>query len=828
MTKLINYLVMGSMVILSATASNATSRHHLRSQDPSVVGVNSVFQKTNDSRKTPFPANPTLLSNPDKAVRSVSCKPARESTDADLILYEDFSGMTEGSEEEPGPNLTETDYFIPAEYTGEDGWWGIGVYSAGGNIALKRGVINTPACSMEGRLIITTRVKVMDTDSSAWFFVNCVKGSWMNPEAANRYPQGSPGSAVNQYTQSAEDGWVDVTTEVYNTHDGDDCWIQINSSYGNILIDEIRITRDYEYCTEPTNLMSYDFTDDGFTATWQPGSNNKSYLFTLMEERKQGDPASYKESFDDIAISEEGTVDATSLPEGYDIRLGEDGMQGTTNGGLNGSPALVLDSDDDFVMLPSDGNPIIRGSVYLKADVDADSYGMLYLIGSGEMGDKIAGGIMLTELQDGKTCDLYDYIDGLSNYTTLAFQTYYMSPGESVIIDDLTWSTAAPVISEIIREDEPVESNILILNGLNPDNDYSFSVKGVSEGGLVSAASTFARALGCPAPVALPAENIDCNGAYTACWIPSIKAEEYIIRNFQKETVKEAQNDYSVMKDSFTMAKDSGSDMLYLEGESFGDLTDLPGWTGYLAIYSGYGIGAMWQGDVRTPPMDLSNDGGRFKVRGTAHLVSGSGLVVQCDVSSFQTVNASPFVDDYYLEEYEFELEFSDGTDMSNIIFYSTDGNGFFINEIEILQNVEPGDRVITMTEAAVADGHDTSNYRFDDLTVSENFDYAYTVTAVASYKDTKFTSDPSELIPVYFTEVSVGEIESEQTASINVEGRDVVIRLAESHDVAIYDTIGRTVNSGTGEIGQNRFSIPAPGTYIIKAGSIVRKVTVR
>lgn len=64
--------------------------------------------------------------------------PTRAEQQAETLLFEDFSKFTAGSEDNPDPTmlpesyLTDNNPLLPEQYTHKPGWWGMGIYQAGG------------------------------------------------------------------------------------------------------------------------------------------------------------------------------------------------------------------------------------------------------------------------------------------------------------------------------------------------------------------------------------------------------------------------------------------------------------------------------------------------------------------------------------------------------------------------------------------------------------------------------------------------------------------------------------------------------------------------
>lgn len=90
----------------------------------------------------------------------------------ETLIYEDFSLMTKGTEDAPDGTMYPEDYettynmYLPDDLFHTPGWFGLGVYQAGGNMALNYpgfgGVLNSPMMNMQGRIRMQLRVKCID------------------------------------------------------------------------------------------------------------------------------------------------------------------------------------------------------------------------------------------------------------------------------------------------------------------------------------------------------------------------------------------------------------------------------------------------------------------------------------------------------------------------------------------------------------------------------------------------------------------------------------------------------------------------------------------
>lgn len=831
-----NYLKLmaSAAVVMAASAAMLASQPltHLVAKATGAMSHPGIATTLPEAGQQKGPAIPEIPMIP-KSAKSMA--PMMKSDKAEVILYQDFSTVTEGSETKLGEDMVADvyagDYDISSDYLGQDGWWGFGVFEAGGAVALawpgSGGALNTPSMNMYGRLFVKIRVKAMEENTGdVLFYVNGLKGDRYNQQPINTLTQNQEGHAVNAYRVNKEDGWVEFTTMIYNFNDTDDCYIQINaSSYGTkgLLLDLVEITRDYNLCTAPTDLRAYDFTEDGFTASWTPGMNNDAWYFSLMEEYKTGESESYSVNFDDVLADENGVLIPETLPGGVQAWLGTDGLQVSPDLGRDGAPALVLDNMEDMVVMPTNGMGLKSASFYAKSESYEGSYGMLWILAFRGDNVTVGGGVTLPSLMDGKEINMYDYVDGLSNYDAFGFMLYYPDEDEYVAISDIQWTTVAPTAKRLVMEDYLTFESEVPLGGLDPECDYSFSVKGASVQGFVSEATPYYQALGCPAPVLLPATDIDMDGAYSAHWVPSPKAEAYIVKNYKVTNILEDTPDCVIMEENFSGAATSSiDDVQWVLGESLDEIADLPGWTGNLGVfYADGGVGTMYGGDIVSPTLNLSGNGGKFKVRVEARVFAGYYFTVQCNMSSYQDVVAPGTQGEYELVPMTVELEFEDGTDNTHLMFYGTDG-GFLINKVEVLQDLAAGSVLTEIQESLFMEGHDADECRFGGLEVADGVSYAYTVTAEAAYGSYIYHSEESAMMPVSFAETKVAATSA--TDGISVHGLEAYVTLSADSRIEICDIAGRVVAAVNGKAGLNTIKLPCAGAYIVKAAGKTMK----
>lgn len=838
MTKIYGKMLLASGLAFATCAMAATGGFRLvKSGDPQTPEAKETVAK----HRFPSMASWGSAFKAQEKMLSQSRQTEAADEEKEVLIDQNFSLMTAGSETELGTYITEGyevgDPFISAEYTGEEGWWGAGVYTAGGMAALAHpnfgGVICSPSRELYGRLTVSLKVKVREGNPEARalpFFVNCVKGDFDYPYPVNGILY-ETGAAQNIYRQTLEDGWVEITAVIYNPYKGNDCWIQINAanySAAGILINDLKVSRDYDFCMQPTNLLSYDFTNEGFTAYWQPGAENKSYLLTLMEKKATGEEAvEAVETFDGISVNADGTVVPATLPSGFDINLGEGGLQGVTDGGAKGTPAIVLDDSEDFIRTLDNGGALTSLSFYGAPHLVEGSYAVVGLRGFDGFEWMDLGELGLSKMAGGACLDVAESLD-ITRYQSVEIYVDDLHEDEYLVIDQIQWSTEEPMKVSMLKEDEPVSDNNVVLEGLDPEATYFFAVKGVN-GELVSPQTDFKIALGCPAPKVLEAVDIEKRGAYTARWEPSVKAESYLVSNYETRKVQADEAAYKVLSDTFAEAKADG-DIYDHPNANFDGISDVKGWIVDNGVYADGAIGASGYGTLFSPELTLSNGDGKFTVVMTAAVYEECSLVVQYGGKFEQLTFDGDPDEETGLIKGEFALTFDNGDAHDRILFYSPEEDLFLIYNIEVLQDVKKGDLIHTLVGTAEVDGHDSDSHRFTGLTNSPDFTYTYNVTAYSHYMGETFHSNHSEDINVDLNaNVGIEEIAPEEkSATVITSGKGVIeVSLPEASVIRVYDSLGNLLEEVAGTDGENVIEMKTGGVYVIVTASATRKVVV-
>lgn len=751
---------------------------------------------------------------------------AARAAEQEVILQEDFSGLTGGTEAEPGAEVgtytVDGNSAWPDDITSTPGWWGIGTFAVDGSLGLcypgMGGVVSTGPMNMYGNLHVSFRAKARTGNkegSNQLIMVSITAGDKDNPYMTT--PEG-----YIPINLKVEDGWQEFDLNFRNPNKGNDSRLQINGmtySPAGFLIDDIKITRDYEFCLPPTGLACSDFTDDGFTISWEPGAENTSYLFSLAQEKKLTEAFDGTETFEASILpywSTTGTI------------VGE--------GGADNSKGLRIDEGQKLDVAFGGGrlaalSMFIRGEGFVQ-----DSEALIRVIGiTGEQEEELATLVVPNIGAGGEEINLNSIFSGkIYQLEAIRFIAEGFSDGEFCIIDNVAYKASPACERTVLKNDESITETSIILTGLDPENEYYVGLKGVKNADFISDFVGYYYVPGMPAPKVLDPTDVEKRGAYTANWTPSPKAVAYTVNNYMINTIAEDQENYVVIRDDFSKADNAvqaAVEQLY-----FDDWTDCKGWhtdmlpDNFMTLSladAGY-IGALGQA-LYSPVVSLDNGDGKFTVRFKVKAFGGEKIAVYSngEVQYYDFAEVNPGGDPYAFEEHEVEMEFDNGSEAQSIIIAGTYYT-VLLDWFEITQDVKAGDKVLRFAGLADLTGHDAAEHRFTGLQNDKDITYAYNVVAYGEYMGQQFNSVPSELKSVDLNNSGVGELVSD-TAKMHVSGGKggIAVELSEAAAVNVYTAAGMHAAQVSAVAGKSIINLPA-GIYIVRIGDHTVKTVVK
>lgn len=770
----------------------------------------------------------------------------------DTLLEEDFSLLTLGSEDAPDPTMYPENYattgntVLPDDLFGMPGWFGCGVHHAGGVAALEinlereateddvemgdaeyvgqiityhdGGVLLTPYMNLAGKIHVSFRARAVGAPVFFTYYIYCETASM----------------GYMAKTLKPEDGWCDLEFDTIVTT-GEDCNFGINSRfYGNgyLLVDDIKIERDRNFIANVQNADAFDFTDDGFTLSWEAVPYAKDYLVTLEGECPSGgDGYERKTNFEsdqDQSITWQGEI-----------------SEFNDGGAYQGEHELLLKNGDWFEF-DGEGNLIseFEYSYRIRDSKEAPHAGILYcdLFDGTKWREDVTTTsvnfldsyeddwyVLNSKEQDDMMWWLFTYGD---NYKKIRFR--YVAPDdEAISIGHLSLRVNNPMEFVTVCNDEISESTSYTFTNLDHSKyEYFYTLKARGENGNESSPLAHVHALGIPTPKVLPATEINARGAFTANWEPTPKATEYKLKLFAYDELTKDDDNYVVLSEDFEKTNRLTTDGSFVDLDNYfiaelDDYTDNPGWTGSGTIAGSSQLGClegepMWgmTYELYSPLMDLDHDNGDYRVYVSGTTEQNDYLVIQGDEIDYAIIPATgntPF---------EATVELTGGQKGTRLMIYTANNSAFVIDKLEVMQAVEKGSVIYKTLGIEDAYAPETS-FRVTGLDTSDQLTFAYSLQALYYYGTQLVKSNESERIHVNLETTSV-ETPTGIIENITLTGRTFNITVAADSNVEIFNATGMKVAEKSLSAGSTSITVDQPGIYILKVGDRREKYIVK
>lgn len=787
------------------------------------INLNSL-RKASESGLMAMPGNNSISHRFNAPVRT-----ADENQHTRVIVDEDFSAWTKGSEAEPDTInvVSSANPYIDNSLTKQPGWSGFYLYQAGGLVAITSsngGAINTPIGDYSGDLTITFRAKAISKETA--IIVNVARGDIWDPMTA-----GSPTECSKTFNLTAEEGWKDFTFKFKNYYSDNDGFVQINIPYRKALLDDIKVISEMtDFIAAPQIKPATQFTENSFTANWGKVEFADKYELTVYQEVAEGT--------DDFIMDEDfekATSDGSSI-SGISESLILGSMEFSENEGADKSKCIIASNNNATIEFANNGGNMKECNLWIKVIQGTPE--------SSHMTIETWDGIKWSEFN---TVALRYFYDGTDNgysvniYTADPLYPVYglrakfgmiEEEGIKLCLDSLHYVTMPPAEHKFILENETVETTEKVIENLDPDGNYYYYVKSVN--GDLSAISSPIYAFGLSKPVVKEATDIDRRGGYTANWEKTPKAVRYEVTNYAVFTSDKDMENYAVLSEDFSkIDSDATPDNPEFLNNDFEILnldqyTSGIGWTGGGNTIAKGMLGfyySMGYAHISTPPMTLNNDNGNFRVTITAYGYADDALMVEGssstgDYTGFKFISQDGSEAGFATQT----LNFTGGSANEVLKFSSYNGYPIFIDEIIVEQNLKQGDRVFTTHSINNVDNGEENSTRFSGLDI-EGIDYAYDVIAYTEKMGVECASQPSERMNVPFHK-SIS-METANTNIIYTDGK-LYITLPEAEVVKVYDVLGRTVMTKECIEGENVFDFHGNGVYIVVAGDTTHKIIVK
>lgn len=785
-----------------------------------------------------------------------------------VVIDEDFSGFTDGTEDNPSTatilddmgNFVNKSALKPySEALSYKQWGGAGIFSAGGCLAITNGMfLNTPAGDMSGEVTLTFRARLSKAGGSTT--LNALKLMFISRSSLDDYE-------VKYY--SLTDEWQTFTytsTLGEFEHSG----FQFLSMYASniILIDDIRLEQTRTSIPAPKVHEAENMTDTSFKAVWNKSIEADHYLLSVFTKNESNELMTVSEGFDNIKADDKGNIDAASpnYPEGWEFAWKDDDLSNHIakgeGPGTGNKQAVRLIDTGDAITTPYCPEGIKSLKFWVKAEANDGQpkfSSIMFTVNFGKGVYTVDNYINIPDMftpehRNGYYFDLTETLSAFDKIYSVKIEYIREEDDKTTILfDDFSYTTYKPTTYNYVLKDQKVEQQDnedgtvgFEVNGLDPDTDYTYSVKSVNSD-FTSAASDEQEVYAVSIPTALPATNITAN-SYTANWTSHKKVDFYRVDQLQQTVIDKDTKDYVMLDEDFSKVTSSftEADLLegfYEEGERtsgympLDDITNIAGWkasstvrvNGWLGGNEAKQGSGTIAGAIVTPTIDLSHNEGACNISLRVWGSEGDWLIIQgSNPASLATIE---FPKGGGIVEKTITMPLC--TSKEQLTFYSNNYKVFLIDYIKITQDVKAGDKVTTITGSVLTEDADTKSMVMTNPGFSDGHDVLYRVTAMRYDKDSQeshkyySTSTPSDLMLVKNPNPSgIGSVEAVAENVAGVEG-GIVVNAANATTVNVFNLSGQLVASKACGNGHAFVSV-APGVYVVKTNSTAAKVVVK
>lgn len=785
-----------------------------------------------------------------------------------VVIDEDFSGFTDGTEDNPSTatilddmgNFVNKSALKPySEALSYKEWGGHGLFSAGGCLAIANGMfLNTPAGDMSGEVTLTFRARLSKAGGSTT--LNALKLMFISRSSLVDYE-------VKFY--SLTDEWQTFT---YTSTLGDfeHSGFQFLSMYDSniVLVDDIRLEQTRTSIPAPKVHEAENMTDTSFKAVWNKSIEADHYLLSVFTKNESNELMTVSEGFDNIKADDKGNIDATSpnYPEGWEFAWKDNDLSNHIakgeGAGTDNKQAVRLIDTGDAITTPYCPEGIKSLKFWVKAEANDGQpkfSSIMFTVNFGKGVYTVDNYINIPDMftpehRNGYYFDLTETLSAFDKIYSVKIEYIREEDDKTTILfDDFSYTTNKPTTYNYVLKDQKVEQQDnedgtvgFEVNGLDPDTDYTYSVKSVNSD-FTSAASDEQEVYAVSIPTALPATNITAN-SYTANWTSHKKVDFYRVDQLQQTVIDKDTKDYVMLDEDFSKVTSSltEADLLdgfYEEGERtsgympLDDITKIAGWkasstvrvNGWLGGNEAKQGSGTIAGAIVTPTIDLSHNEGACNISLRVWGSEGDWLIIQgSNPASLATIE---FPKGGGIVEKTITMPLC--TSKEQLTFYSNNYKVFLIDYIKITQDVKAGDKVSTITGSVLTEDADTKSMVMTNPGFSDGHDVLYRVTAMRYDKDSQeshkyySTSTPSDLMLVKNPNPSgIGSVEAAAENVAGVEG-GIVVNAANATTVNVFNLSGQLVASKACGNGHAFVSV-APGVYVVKTNSTAAKVVVK
>lgn len=738
------------------------------------------------------------------------------------IVEEDFSGFSEGSQEELG-----TDYigvagmpYIDDALTHQPGWSTLYGVQADGAIAINSpigGCLNTPQGDYAGKITIEFRMRIPSGFGTVGVMI-ANNGIWTPDILDARMVVVDP-----EETEDPSE-WHTYKMEFDNAYSNDDCFVQFCAYYCQVIIDDIRIISDLSASIDsPKAKGATAFTRDGFTAAWSEVRSADHYYLNVFREIETGDPWCRTEDFS-AGIPYEWTA--------------EGGVESVVKGGLDDSPCIAV-SDNAVVTTPLFEERLRSVDIWFRL-IEGESYASSINVQGFDGANWNDMGQLFLEIIPSDPDGAHLVISGKSNpvhhdrYYQLRFvfkgfeqdKEYGMSP--VVVLDDITIESMPKMERDYAITDMPVEGGSYVCHGLDPESDYFYYVRVTrADGKKATGSPALAFGISCPENPSVGAVTSD---SYTATWEYTPKATAYYVRDFGVFEADSPETDYPVLYETFSPASEFGGTLdqplmcdnkyswVYLD-----PYTDNAGWTGASTILAegcvGTGGGGMM--GIRSPELSLGNGDRSFSVRCMLYSYGDDGILITPSSAKAEYIG-------FEVAEgwNEVSLDYMDGSPDEVLAFSAQNSTPFMLGEVEVCQSLNPGEKVYRFLRSDNIAGGGNVSHTFDDVDFTAFPNHAFDVRAIYEKEYIECASEISDRISISSANDGLTVARYLGKAIVRPGKGGVDITLGEPMELTFFHIDGRVGKIVKAASGHTFIGLES-GLWIVRAGNESYRLTI-
>lgn len=762
-----------------------------------------------------------------------------------VMLEEDFSKFSDGSEENPGEEIKNPDrYYISEDLTAQPGWTGMGLHPCGGSVLvmpymydagygdgpeLTDGYISTPPMPLGGTVTVTFRAKAHKPGTDLWV---AVCDDYYGPADSESF---YPDEEWREYSfTTSEASLTDNSYFQFRPYEG-----------GEAYIDDIRITLVRDRIATPYALPATNVSPTEFKANWEE-TGAPSYLLSVYSLVPDENPVTGKlfQNFDGITPDGENK----NIPEGWTMTFGGKTVS-REEGNFSSAPqSVVFDEVTDMIETPRTEYPLTNLDFWVKPSSMEQEEEFMSLLRVEVYHAETEAWESIAQVPN----SWMEENGGIYGYTTDEMGSDVVQVRLSMIqkgvvdfyLDDLTLSYASNGTRVDVLKDAEFDASGVTVKDIDPAADTYYIVK-AKDGDVVSPASSSIWVDGIAGLKvnALPATDVT-NTSFTANWEPLGHATSYKVDAYATTSADEDMAGVVVLEESFDNIDEGTVETPGTDWNSPYDFS-ARGWasTGWCATQPAWiegmagTTGTSWWGTaglVYSPLLDLSCDGGEgfdvdLTVLTTVNDLSHLGMqepegvfaLVLDNPASTQAL-ASGLLDTPVagINSGKVHVDTKAVGDLKKVYvaLMNKSGSPFFVDHVKITQNLRKGEVLSRPLASVTAEG---TSLEFKGLDPVSDHSYAVTASTTRDYRN--YISEPSDRQEVSTKAMGVENVIPEGF-SVNCTEGALEISASAGTAWSVYTVTGIRVASGSG----NSTVSLGNGIYLVKTGSGTLKLSVR